>query len=190
MDYLRDAMGPVEKCLQDSGLDKQSVHEVVLIGDFALRRSTWEEDGATGVPRVSLDQDVEVMIDGANNGTVDWWRLYHDGDFLSAGLLAEFREDGELRIRGTLAQSYAFDLAEMFLAEQPVAPGDVVAVGLRADGVVPASVEHGGRVIGVVSTEPGLLLGGAFLDPSVLEQWGPRVVAEFAAHAAADRRYA
>ncbi len=126
------------------------------------------------------DQDVEVMIDGANNGTVDWWRLYHDGDFLSAGLLAEFREDGELRIRGTLAQSYAFDLAEMFLAEQPVAPGDVVAVGLRADGVVPASVEHGGRVIGVVSTEPGLLLGGAFLDPSVLEQWGPRVVAEFA----------
>merc|ERR1712072_14691 len=32
MDYFRNSMGPVEKCLKDSGLDKKAVHEVVLVG--------------------------------------------------------------------------------------------------------------------------------------------------------------
>ena len=32
MDYFRNSMGPVEKCLKDSGIDKQSVHDAVLVG--------------------------------------------------------------------------------------------------------------------------------------------------------------
>jgi len=32
MDYFRSSMGPVEKCLRDSGIDKRNVHEVVLVG--------------------------------------------------------------------------------------------------------------------------------------------------------------
>ncbi|CAE7183703.1 unnamed protein product, partial [Symbiodinium pilosum] len=32
MDYFRNSMGPVEKCLKDSGIDKKSVHDVVLVG--------------------------------------------------------------------------------------------------------------------------------------------------------------
>lgn len=32
MDYFRNSMGPVEKCLRDSGIDKRNVHEVVLVG--------------------------------------------------------------------------------------------------------------------------------------------------------------
>jgi len=40
MDYFRNAMGPVEKALRDSGVDKKSVDEVVLVG------------GSTRIPKV------------------------------------------------------------------------------------------------------------------------------------------
>jgi len=40
MDYFRNSMGPVEKCLRDSGIDKKNVHEVVLVG------------GSTRIPKV------------------------------------------------------------------------------------------------------------------------------------------
>ena len=32
MDYFLNSMGPVEKCLRDSGIDKRNVHDVVLVG--------------------------------------------------------------------------------------------------------------------------------------------------------------
>merc|ERR1712125_314361 len=32
MDYFRNSVGPVEKCMKDSGIDKRNVHEVVLVG--------------------------------------------------------------------------------------------------------------------------------------------------------------
>ena len=32
MDYFRHSMDPVEKCFQDSGIDKRNVHEAVLVG--------------------------------------------------------------------------------------------------------------------------------------------------------------
>merc|ERR1712096_349001 len=40
MDYFRNSMGPVEKCLRDSGIDKKNVHDVVLVG------------GSTRIPKV------------------------------------------------------------------------------------------------------------------------------------------
>merc|ERR1711988_947189 len=40
MDYLRNSMGPVEKCMRDSGIDKKNVHEMVLVG------------GSTRIPKV------------------------------------------------------------------------------------------------------------------------------------------
>merc|ERR1719316_2538900 len=40
MDYFRNSMGPVEKCMRDSGIDKRNVHEVVLVG------------GSTRIPKV------------------------------------------------------------------------------------------------------------------------------------------
>jgi len=39
-DYFRNSMGPVEKCLRDSGIDKRNVHEVVMVG------------GSTRIPKV------------------------------------------------------------------------------------------------------------------------------------------
>merc|ERR550537_2194517 len=40
MDYFRNSMGPVEKCMRDSGIDKRNVHEVVMVG------------GSTRIPKV------------------------------------------------------------------------------------------------------------------------------------------
>merc|ERR1711988_1611178 len=50
MDYFRNSMGPVEKCLRDSGIDKRNVHEVVLVG------------GSTRIPKV------QTMIQEFFNG--------------------------------------------------------------------------------------------------------------------------
>jgi len=126
------------------------------------------------------DQDVEFMIDRDSSGTVDWVRIYHDNNLLNTGVLASFEENGNLRIRGTLTQNVAFDLAETFAMAEPVAPGDVVRVdGARGDAVRRATSADGGLVIGVVSTRPGIVLGGAFLDRPSLGVWGPEVEAGF-----------
>eukprot|EP00397_Hematodinium_sp_SG-2012_P025695 GEMP01026864.1.p1 GENE.GEMP01026864.1~~GEMP01026864.1.p1 ORF type:complete len:648 (-),score=168.04 GEMP01026864.1:336-2279(-) len=41
MDYFRNSMGPVEKVLRDSGIDKRNVNEIVMVG------------GSTRIPKVS-----------------------------------------------------------------------------------------------------------------------------------------
>jgi len=41
MDYFRNSMTPVEKCLRDSGIDKKNMHEIVLVG------------GSTRIPKVN-----------------------------------------------------------------------------------------------------------------------------------------
>jgi len=46
MDYFRNSMGPVEKALRDSGLDKKAIHDIVMVG------------GSTRIPKVqSLIQE-------------------------------------------------------------------------------------------------------------------------------------
>merc|ERR1719333_209357 len=40
MDYFRNSMGPVEKAMRDSGIDKRNVHDVVMVG------------GSTRIPKV------------------------------------------------------------------------------------------------------------------------------------------
>jgi len=50
MDYFRNSMGPVEKCMRDSGIDKRNVHEVVLVG------------GSTRIPKVQ--QMIQEFFNG------------------------------------------------------------------------------------------------------------------------------
>merc|ERR1712113_854413 len=50
MDQFKKCMGPVEKCLKDSGFDKKSIHEIVLVG------------GSTRIPKV------QTMISEFFNG--------------------------------------------------------------------------------------------------------------------------
>jgi L1 cell adhesion molecule like protein len=40
MDYFRNSMTPVEKCIRDSGIDKRQVHDIVMVG------------GSTRIPKV------------------------------------------------------------------------------------------------------------------------------------------
>lgn len=40
MDYFRNSMGPVEKCLRDASIDKRNIHDVVLVG------------GSTRIPKI------------------------------------------------------------------------------------------------------------------------------------------
>ena len=43
-DYFHNSMGPVEKYLRDSGIDKHNVHEVVLVG------------GSTRIPKSMIQE--------------------------------------------------------------------------------------------------------------------------------------
>merc|ERR1712195_206388 len=64
MDYFRNSMGPVEKCMRDSGIDKKGVHEVVLVG------------GSTRIPKVqAMIQEFfngKDKIEKAVQETLDW----------------------------------------------------------------------------------------------------------------------
>ena len=39
MDYFRNSMGRVVKCLRDSSIDKKDVHDLVLVGGRGASRS-------------------------------------------------------------------------------------------------------------------------------------------------------
>jgi hypothetical protein len=144
-------------------------------GDFEIRNR-----GGRDLELFAPD-DYEIMIDRNSGGSVNWWRLYHDGSFTSSKRLAEFRESGNLRIRGSLTQHYGFDVAESFLQAEPVEPGDVVRVDPgRGDALRLASAGDGGAVIGAVSEAPGVVLGGPGFGPEDLEAiWGFEVRQQF-----------
>ena len=74
MDYFRNSMGPVEKALRDSGLDKKAIHDIVLVG------------GSTRIPKVHSPAFYE-----SQHGSV--LRMFD----LSLRLLNDWREksDGE-----------------------------------------------------------------------------------------------
>ena len=75
MDYFRNSMGPVERCLRDRGIDKVDVHHLVLV----------EGGGSTQIPGVrstireffkskelsrSISPDEAVAYDAAVRGAV------------------------------------------------------------------------------------------------------------------------
>ncbi len=127
--------------------------------------------------------EVRTMIDDSHTTTTATAEWFHDGSFANANKLGELQEDGDLRIAGTLSQSVAFDLAESFLAAEPLGPGDVVALDPTRPGAVRRSEGAAdARVLGVVSTRPGLLLGSApFHSAALRETWGETVAADFEA---------
>lgn len=124
----------------------------------------------------------EFFID-SNSGiyqqNIDW---YHNG--LSAGSseqIAQLRESGSFRIKGTLYENYAFDIAEVFLAAEAMEAGDLVRVDpLNPMAVLKSSGEDDGSVIGIVSTAPGVVLGGApFNAEELREIWGEELYQRF-----------
>lgn len=112
--------------------------------------------------------------DDSTSETIGWW-------FNGSDQVAELEQNGDLRIGGTLSTN-AFDVAESYRQAEPVAAGDLVRVAPGdPTAIEKASADEPG-VLGVVSTEPGILLGGAPGSVAELERaWGPEAVAEYQA---------
>jgi hypothetical protein len=78
----------------------------------------------------------------------------------------------DVEAEGTVWSRAAFqtgprDLAEIYFSHVPLSAGDVVSLDPEADVIVPASAANCSRVIGVVSTEPGVVLNSQInrVDP-------------------------
>ncbi len=133
--------------------------------------------------RVQSDSNLRFMSDADNSTTTNPFEWFHDGAYTNALKVGELQESGNLRIRGTLSQNVAFDLAESFLAGEPLLPGDLVRVApSRPDAVLRTTGASDRGVLGIVSERPGVLLGSAPFDPESLRSvWGEPVYEEFAA---------
>ncbi len=135
---------------------------------------------SSGTIRQNANINLDTMIDFDDSGSVNEARWFHDGNYIASEQLAELQEDGDFRIRGTLSQNVAFDVAESFLATEPLEPGMVVAVDASRPDAVRRSRGSDDVVIGVVSTRPGVLLGSAPFDVETLRQvWGEEALTRF-----------
>merc|ERR1712066_1170210 len=73
MDYFRNSMGPVEKCMRDSGIDKRNVHEVVLVGSstrIPKVQSMIQEFFNGKEPCKSINPDEAVAYGAAVQGAI------------------------------------------------------------------------------------------------------------------------
>ena len=151
------------------------------LGDFtATIRSTPGEglDIRTDNLYVVSDDDANTIADSDDDdvGDVKWLR---PGAILPSQI-AELRatgavaDHGDLLIRGQLSTGVSsFDVAERFRASEDVEPGDLVRVDPeRRDAVLRTSGEGDNAVLGVVSTDPALLIGGTTFDAGALRVWG------------------
>jgi hypothetical protein len=81
--------------------------------------------------------------------------------FNMTGANSQFSINGNIRYGGTLTNAYP-DLAEKFLTQdQSVGAGDVVAIDIfNKENVVKTNSEYQANAMGVVSTQPGIIMGG------------------------------
>ncbi|MFG0317245.1 MAG: hypothetical protein ACF8XB_08235, partial [Planctomycetota bacterium JB042] len=107
---------------------------------------------------------VDSDDDDSDSGSTAVFDVRHAPD---EGLF-RVRENGDLEQAGTVRTGgAAFDLAEFFPAHEAIEPGELVAAA--GDPSDPARVRRTvaameKAVIGVVTTNPGLVLGGGFAD--------------------------
>jgi hypothetical protein len=90
---------------------------------------------------------------------------------------------GNLFLDANLTQNTSFDLAEAFWKSDPaIEAGDVVRVDPAApNAVVLARQANDPAVVGVISTDPGIVMGGgAFCTNKLVDLWGEEVAALFA----------
>ena len=140
---------------------------------------TLDLDGVQMFFRVDADADDDA---GALPHRFTWY----NNNFNAGSRAMELRSTGpnpdlgNLTIAGSLTQN-GFDLAEMFLAARQVRPGELISIDdSRPDAVRPAVAGDGGRILGIVATDPGVILGGAAFSVDALRrQWGDELADEF-----------
>lgn len=176
---------------------QNGVDALLELYNFSTRKLSFSGEGD-----FNLFDDADIFIT-ANNGGVgdDFWirttgeqlkfatdlvngvaqstcyTFYNNGS-ATGDRIMDLSASGNLRIDGTLTENVSFDLAESFWKSDPsIQAGDVV----RIDPTSPISVVKAGRaqepaVVGVVSTEPGIILGGSAFSQEQLEDvWGTEI---------------
>jgi hypothetical protein len=129
-------------------------------GDALEELESRTPDPVTGVQE--LAGNLQVVLD---QGADDEARFSIHRDGAAVGKVGDeiFRvdESGNVFARGAF-RPHAMDLAEFFELSEPVEAGDVIAIDLENPGLCRlASEANDPAVVGIVSTEPGLLLGGS-----------------------------
>lgn len=149
---------------------------------------TTSTPGLFGQPALQLRSNgnlVFMMDDDNTSVNTDRFEWYENGGLLATNKLMELTYGGNLYLRGTITQNTLFDLAESFYMAEPLEPGELVQVDpARPNGVRRSSGTADSPILGVVSANPGFLLGGAGFDENTLEVWGPEVRNRFRREAA------
>lgn len=163
--------------------------DLFVVGDLeagAFHGDTFEVIGVEfnmdgGDLRFNARSQHRVMVDSDNSTSANFAGWYHDGTYSNTTQLAKLTEAGNFQIAGTLSQNVAFDLAETFLASEPLSPGELVRVDpSRPDAVLRTIGAGDPAVLGVVSARPGVLLGSAPFSPEgLLATWGDAVADDF-----------
>lgn len=129
-------------------------------------------------------EQVKFISDSDNNTIQGRAFTWYNNALSAAGTIMDLESaGGDLRINGTLTQNTAFDLAEAYWkSDAAIEAGDVVCVDPeQPNAVVLASAANARAVVGVISTDPGLVMGGgAFCAETLAEVWGDDVADQFA----------
>ena len=150
--------------------------------DFTIR-ATNQHTGADLILSTTGEQ-IKFISDSDNNtGQTRAFTWYSEGTAAANTIMDLETDGGDLRINGALTQNTAFDLAEAYWkSDAAIEAGDVVCIDPeQPNAVVLASAANARAVVGVISTEPGLVMGGgAFCVETLTEVWGDDVAAQFA----------
>ena len=152
-------------------------------GDVSIRAT--KQGNAQELVLATSGEEIQFISDSDNDtAQASAFTWFCDGDSTAARLMDLSSVTGNLRIHGTLTQNHAFDLAEAYWkGEEEIGAGDVVCFDPGEPNAVVLARKAGDRtVVGVVSTDPGLVMGGsAFSEENLEELWGEEIAARFAA---------
>ncbi len=117
---------------------------------------------------VGLGHHFFADYDGDTSQT-EAYRWYNNGT-ATADRIMQLGTSGTLLLDGTVSTNYTFtDLAERFVAVGSLEPGDLVRVSSATPHGVVRSQTATDTLLGVVSTAPGMELGGTVFSEEVLE---------------------
>ena len=157
--------------------------EINHLGDFTIKAPK-QGDGHELILSTT-GEEIQFVADSDNSQHQVYAFTWFNNGVAAANKLMDLNAGtGGLRIKGTLTQNTAFDLAEAYWkTDAEIEAGDVVCIDPeQPNAVVLASAANARAVVGVISTDPGLIMGGgAFSVENLAELWGDDVAAQFAA---------
>jgi hypothetical protein len=127
-------------------------------------------------------QTQRYLADSDDDGPTGNHIWYQDSTAASDRMMQlQHTNGGDLLIAGQLSANFGFDVAETFWEQEPIEPGELVAVGTkRPDAVMPTSAPYQRTLLGVASSRPAITLGGGVFSVEALRQaWGEEIAEVF-----------